>query len=84
MSTIRLRRLERLERRQPRGKPWRDPYDAAMALWVALEASADAESAGRPFSWLPSERLSSEAEERLAVVLRDNDRISERLRAERP
>jgi hypothetical protein len=49
MSLTRERRLE-IERRQPRGKPWRDPYDVAMPLWAALKASADAESASRPFS----------------------------------
>jgi hypothetical protein len=52
---MRPRRLEKLERRQPQGTPWRDPYDAAMPLWAALEASADAESAGRPFSWWSAE-----------------------------
>ncbi len=59
MSTMRLRRLEKLERRQSRTALWRDPNDAAAQLWAALEASADAESASRPFSWLPSVPLSS-------------------------
>jgi hypothetical protein len=83
MSTMRLRRLERLERRQPRGKPWRDPDDAAMPLWAALEASADAESAGRPFSWLPHPPLSAEEEHQVELALKDSDRVAERLRAER-
>ena len=59
---MRLRRLEKLERRQSRAALWRDPYGAATQLWAALEASADAESASRPFSWLPCEPLSSEPE----------------------
>jgi hypothetical protein len=76
----RLRRLEKLKRHQPR--PLRDPHDAAATpLWAALEASPDAERAGRMFSWLAPEPLSSEAQERLAVALRHSDRIAKRLRA---
>jgi len=34
----RLRRIERLERRKPTGKPWTDPYPLMMRLWVDLQA----------------------------------------------
>jgi hypothetical protein len=74
----RLRWLEKLELHQPR--PSREPDDGATNLWAALEASADAESAGRMFSWLPPEPQSSEAEDQLAMALRDGDRIAKRLR----
>jgi hypothetical protein len=77
MTTMRLRRLE-----QPRGKPWRNPDDVAMPLWAALEASADAESAGRPFSWLPDPPLSGEDEHQVELAEQDSDRIAERLRAD--
>ena len=37
-SAARRKRLEALERRQPRSKPWTDPYDACMRLMVDLQA----------------------------------------------
>jgi hypothetical protein len=49
--------LERLEARQPSAAPWRDPHDAAMAIWAALQGDRDAERAGRPFSRLLSPDL---------------------------
>jgi hypothetical protein len=52
---MRPRRLEKLERRQPQGKPSARSLRRRYALWGALEASADAESAGRPFSWWSAE-----------------------------
>ena len=33
MTAARLKRLARLESRQPSERPWRDPYDAAIRLW---------------------------------------------------
>jgi hypothetical protein len=30
MTAARLKRLARLESRQPSERPWRDPYDAAI------------------------------------------------------
>ena len=36
MSIARLKRLQRLEARQPKGPPWFDVYDAAIALWQAF------------------------------------------------
>jgi hypothetical protein len=59
---MRLRRLAKLKHRP---RLLGDLYDAATPLWAALDASADAERAGRMFTWLPPEPLSSEAEERL-------------------
>jgi hypothetical protein len=84
MSTMRLRRLERLERRQARGKLRRDPYDLAMPLWVALEASAEAESAGRPFSWWPPEpEVSPEVQQEFELRMRELDITPQPLRAAR-
>jgi hypothetical protein len=73
MTTMRLRRLE-----QYRGKPWLDPNDVAIPPWAALDASADAGSAGRPFSWLPHRRFPR----RTSTKLKDGDRVVERPRAE--
>jgi hypothetical protein len=38
MTIARLRRLERLEARQPRGPVWRDPFPSVMRLWPDLQA----------------------------------------------
>ena len=38
MSLQRLKRLQRPEARKPRGRPYADPFDAAMALWSEFEA----------------------------------------------
>jgi hypothetical protein len=74
-----LRRIERLERRKPSGKPWRDPIDVCLRLLVDLQAVV----AGNAF-WLPTSPLSPEVEQLLALALRDSDRMGERLRAELP
>ena len=83
MTAAMERRLARLEARRPSERPWRDPYDACMRLWAALQAVQAAERAGRPFSRLPKPELSPEAEEQVALAMRDADRMHERLRAER-
>jgi hypothetical protein len=55
-----------------------------MALWAALEASAEAESAGRPFSWWPPEpEVSPEVQQEFELRMRELDITAERLRAAR-
>jgi hypothetical protein len=75
MSLQRLKRLARLEARQPRGTT-----DFDVAPFFVPVVMAQVES--RPFSWIrrpePSER-SPEAEEGIQRILKDLDRIAERL-----
>jgi hypothetical protein len=79
MSIARLKRLQRLEKRQSTAAPWVDPFDTAMALLDALQAVQDGRAC-----WIPrqTEALSPEAEEQLALAMRDADRMHERLMAE--
>jgi hypothetical protein len=51
-SIARRKRLERLEARQPKGRPYFDAFPAAIALWGALEAEHAAERARREFRWV--------------------------------
>jgi hypothetical protein len=85
-SIARLKRLQRLEARQPRGRPWTDPFDAAMALWAAFDAEHVAAKAGREFSRLPRpERELSEAEQAaFELLMREVDSMHRRLKAETP
>ena len=62
MTAARLKRLARLESRQPSERPWRDPYDAAIRLCAGFQADRDAERAGRPFSKLPTAPPTPESE----------------------
>jgi hypothetical protein len=78
------RRLARLEARRRPDKPWIDPFPAVMRLWTAFAVQLDAERHGRLFSPvpLPARERSPEAEELLARIIWDCDRMAERLRAE--
>jgi TorA maturation chaperone TorD len=82
MSAARLKRIAALEARRPTAAPWSDPFDLCMSIWAALKANLDATKAGREFSRLPSPEPTPESAALLAVVLRDADRIHERLAAE--
>jgi hypothetical protein len=81
MTIARLRRLQRLEARQPRSKPWTDPYPAIMALWGALEAEHAATKARREFSRLPRPPSKWDEETRDAFdrAIAEHDSIARRL-----
>jgi hypothetical protein len=79
VTAARLKRLAKLEARQPAGYYWRDPYPLCMRLCAAIEVTWAAERAGRPFSRLPVAPLAPEAAAQLAVVLRDSDMMHARL-----
>jgi hypothetical protein len=73
MSLMRKRRLERLERRRPRGKPLVDRSPWCVPIF---EAMLD----GRPFEWLPFDReLSGAQAEGLVRRMRELDTIAKRL-----
>jgi hypothetical protein len=80
MSLARLKRLQRLESRQPKGRPWFDPWDAIMRLWPNLEAVTKGRACWRKRE--PAE-MSEEQADALARAIRDADRVAERLAAER-
>jgi hypothetical protein len=84
MSAAMIRRIERLERRKPSGKPWTDPHPLMLALLAALDATSAADKARRPYSLLPSPPLSDAAEPHFALLMRDSDRMAERLRVGLP
>jgi hypothetical protein len=46
MSKDRLKRIQRLEARQPRDTPWVDQFPAALALFAAFEAEHAASASG--------------------------------------
>jgi hypothetical protein len=81
MSLMRRRRLERLEARQPRGRPWTDPFPIVMALWDDLQAVA----AGKA-CWIPRpEREMGEAEQAaFELAMREYDMIHKRLTTSPP
>jgi hypothetical protein len=81
-SAARLRRLERLESRQPRGDYSRDPGPAAIALLQWCIASAEAVKAGKACP-LPSEPPMPESEwsDAKRRVMAEADRMARRLRA---
>jgi hypothetical protein len=86
MSIARLKRLQRLEARVPKGRPWSDPFPALMRLWEAFAADRAATKAGRPFSWVPrpkAEPPSEESQAAFELAVRECDRMHERLTAER-
>jgi hypothetical protein len=74
-SIARLKRLQRLEARQPRGKPWADPYPAMMALWEAFRATDAAVKAGREFCPVPRQYRELGEDEQAAFdrAVRDAD-----------
>jgi hypothetical protein len=84
MAAMRRHRLERLERRQPRGPVWRDAFPVAMTIWTAMEAEHDAERAGQRFSRLPSDPPTPEADwpPAMAEAMRYYDRLAARLATE--
>jgi hypothetical protein len=81
MSANRRRRLERLESRQPKGRPWFDPWDAIMRLWPDLEAVAKGRACWRKRE--PAEPWSEETQVAFELAVREYDRIHDRLMAER-
>jgi hypothetical protein len=52
-SIARLKRLQRLEARQPKGRPYVDPFDLCMRLWEAFKVKHAAVRARREFSRVP-------------------------------
>jgi hypothetical protein len=80
MSAAMEKRLAKLEARRPPADWWRDPYPLMLALRAALEAVRAADRAGRPFSRLAAPELSAEAEEQVALALKESDRIHARLK----
>jgi len=80
MTLARLKRIPALERCQPTAAPWRDPFDAAMALWMDLEAVAADRAC-----WLtaPEPEFSPETEHLFELAMRDADRMAARLRSDR-
>ncbi len=69
MTAAMLKRLERLERRQPTGKPWSDPFEAAARLFERLRAGERFEPPA----------LSPEAEPAFEPIMREVDRMAARL-----
>jgi hypothetical protein len=80
MSIARRRRLEALERRVPKGRPWVDPMPTVMRLWDDLQAV----TAGRA-SWLkrpePAEPMSEAAQDAYDRAMAEHDSIARRLAA---
>jgi hypothetical protein len=81
LTIARLRRLQRLESRQPRGPVWRDPFDACMRVWVDLQAVA----AGRA-SWrkLSERELSEDDKAAYDRLVAEYDSMARRLATEVP
>jgi hypothetical protein len=80
LSIARLKRLQRLEAKQPKGCPYVDPFPSLMRLWVDLEAVV----AGKA-EWIPRpERELGEAEQdAYDRAVRNADLMNARLTAER-
>jgi hypothetical protein len=75
MTAARLKRLDRLEARKPRGTSYFDVAPFALPIFAAMLE-------GRPFSWWtskPDVELSPKAKQGIERILRDQDRIAERL-----
>jgi hypothetical protein len=82
MSLARLKRLQRLESRQPAAAPWRDPGPAAIALLEWFLANAEAVRAGKacrlPYEPEPESQWSPAK----AEAMRYHDRTAARLAQE--
>jgi hypothetical protein len=81
MSQQRLKRLQRLEARKPRGKPWTDDSPWLIPVFQAMFE-------GRPFEWIPSREppapLTEEQEDARRRVLAESDRVAARLEQDDP
>jgi hypothetical protein len=73
MTASMLKRLERLERRQPVGKPWTDPFESAARLLERFQAGERIEAPP----------LAPEAEPAFELLMREVDRMATRLAQER-
>jgi hypothetical protein len=82
MSVNRRLRLERLEARQPRGKPWTDPYPVVMRLWDDLQAVVSGRACWRKRE--PAEPMSEEAKDAFDRLVAEVDMMNRRLSAETP
>jgi hypothetical protein len=78
MTIARLRRLQRLEARQPRDRPWTDPYQAIMALWPNLQAVVAGKACWRPRPE-SAEPWPEETEDVFDRLVAEFDRMAERL-----
>jgi len=79
MATI-SKRLAKLESRKPATDWWRDPFPVAMRLWEDLQAVAAGKACLIP-RYGPDKWSDESA---AALAIREVDRMSERLRAEKP
>jgi hypothetical protein len=77
---VSIARLNRLEARQPRARPWFDPWDAIMQLWSDLQAVV----AGRA-EWIRRPRkLGEEGQAAFDRMVAEHDSIARRLTANKP
>jgi hypothetical protein len=76
MSIARRKRLEALERRQPRARPWVDPFPSIERLWPDLEAVAKGRAC-----WLkrPEAEWPEEAKDALDRAMAEVDTMHRRL-----
>jgi hypothetical protein len=81
MSANRRRRLERLESRQSKGRPWFDPFDACMRLWVDLQAVVAGKACWIP---RPEAELGEAAQDAFDRMVAEGDIMARRLTAEVP
>ena len=82
MSIARLKRLQRLEARQPKALPWTDPYPIGARLLVDLEAVVAGKACRRKRPER-AEPWSEETQTAFELAVREHDRMHERLTAER-
>jgi hypothetical protein len=82
MGIARLKRIAALERRQPRGPVWVDPFPVIMKLWPDLLAVAAGRACWRK---LPAaEPWSEETQAAFDRAMAEHDSMHRRLTAERP
>jgi hypothetical protein len=82
MSIARRRRLEALERRQPRGKPWVDPFPVnrpSPGYGLTLKSSSPAKLIGYRGPSLPSRGRKLREYDRLVVQPLDSEVTRRRL-----
>jgi len=80
MTAARLKRLQRLERCQPRGLVWRDPFDACPGVPCRVRGGRGRQ--GVPAAATRARVRARGVQEMFALRLRDSDRMAERLAAE--
>jgi hypothetical protein len=80
MSQARLKRIAALEKRQPTGKPFVDPFPAAMRLWVDLQAVVAGKACWVP---RPARELDESAQDALARAMAAVDLVAERFAEQR-